>query len=156
MERFATKAARYESLQKRLESLLDGERNAIANSANTAALIYEMLPDVNWAGFYFLEGEELLLGPFQGQPACVQIPMGQGVCGTAAASGLVQRVANVHEFEGHIACDVNSVSELVIPLLKDGQLIGVLDIDSSLANRFSQEDEAGLASIAQIYLQSIF
>ena len=145
----------FRRLAAQAEALLSGQTNRISNAANLSALLFQELPGVNWAGFYFLEGEELLLGPFQGQPACVQIPMGQGICGTAAASGLVQRVANVHEFESHIACDVNSVSELVIPLLKDGQLIGVLDIDSPLANRFSQEDEAGLAGIAQIYLQSI-
>ena len=145
----------FRRLAAQAEALLSGQTNRISNAANLSALLFQELPEVNWAGFYFLEGEELLLGPFQGQPACVQIPMGHGVCGTAAVSGVVQRVGNVHEFEGHIACDANSVSELVIPLFKDGQLIGVLDIDSPQANRFSREDEAGLAGIAQIYLQSI-
>jgi GAF domain-containing protein len=145
----------FRRLAAQAEALLSGQTNRISNAANLSALLFQELPEVNWAGFYFLEGEELLLGPFQGQPACVQIPMGHGVCGTAAASGHVQRVANVHEFEGHIACDANSVSELVIPLLKDGQLVGVLDIDSPRANRFSREDETGLVGIAQIYLQSI-
>jgi len=145
----------FRRLAAQAEALLSGQTNRISNAANLSALLFQELPDVNWAGFYFLEGEELLLGPFQGQPACFQIPLGQGVYGTAAVSGLVQRVANVHEFEGHIACDANSISELVIPLLMDGQLIGVLDIDSPRANRFSREDEAGLVSLAQVYLQSI-
>ena len=145
----------FKRLAAQAQALLSGQTNRIANAANLSALLFEELPGVNWAGFYFLEGEELLLGPFQGRPACVQIPLGRGVCGTAAESGLVQRIADVHEFEGHIACDASSVSELVIPLLKDGQLIGVLDIDSPMANRFTLEDETGLVGLAQIYLQSI-
>ena len=145
----------YRRLIAQAEALLSGESNRISNAANLSALLYQELPRVNWAGFYFLENDELMLGPFQGKPACVRISMGQGVCGTAALSGAVQRVADVHEFKGHIACDTGSASELVIPLVKDGLLIGVLDIDSPHKDRFSAGDEDGLVRLADVYLCSI-
>lgn len=145
----------YKLLQAQAESLLSGQRNRISNAANLGALIYQELPAVNWVGFYFMVGEVLMLGPFQGKPACVEIPLGQGVCGTAAQTGKLQRVGNVHDFDGHIACDVASESELVVPLIKDGRLLGVLDVDSPRRDRFSEEDEAGLSSLAAVYLASI-
>lgn len=142
-------------LSAQAEALLSGQTHRIANAANLAALLYMELPDINWVGFYFLEQDRLMLGPFQGKPACVDIPVGQGVCGTAVASGQIQRVSNVHEFVGHIACDTDSESELVIPLFINGSVFGVLDIDSPSLDRFSNEDETALASIAEIYTRSI-
>jgi L-methionine (R)-S-oxide reductase len=148
------KAAAYRELQGQLTALLAGERNALANCANMCALLYEALPDLNWAGFYFLHGSELVLGPFQGKVACVRIALGKGVCGTAAASRETLIVPDVDAFPGHIACDAASRSEIVVPLIQDGQLLGVLDLDSFQLNRFDQEDAAGLAAIASILLQS--
>jgi GAF domain-containing protein len=145
----------YRLLAAQAQALLSGQRHRIANAANLAALVYQELPDVNWVGFYFLEGDTLVLGPFQGRPACVSIPLGQGVCGAAAASGSVQRVADVHAFDGHIVCDPASRSELVVPLLKGGNLIGVFDLDSPRPDRFRARDEAGLVRLAGIYLESI-
>ena len=145
----------YRLLAAQAETLMSGQSNRIANAANLGALLYQELPDVNWAGFYFLAGDVLLLGPFQRRPACVEIPLGQGVCGTAALTGEVQRVANVHDFDGHIACDAASESELVIPLIRDGEMIGVLDIDSPHPDRFSEADEAGILRISEIFLDSI-
>ena len=145
----------YPRLAEQAEALQSVGRNRVSNAANLSALLFQELPCLNWAGFYFLENDNLLLGPFQGKPACVRIPMGQGVCGTAALSGVVMRVANVHEFDGHIACDTDSESELVIPLFKDEILIGVLDIDSPRKDRFSAGDESGLVKLADIYLRSI-
>ena len=145
----------YQRLAAQAEALLSGETNHISNAANLSALLFQELPGLNWAGFYFLENDSLMLGPFQGKPACVRIPMGQGVCGKAALSGMVIRVANVHDFEGHIACDTGSESELVIPLIKDEILIGVLDLDSPRKDRFSAGDETGLLRIAEIYIRSI-
>src|SRR2546426_10751212 len=124
-----SKAELYEALASQLSSLLAGERNLIANAANFSALIFHSLPDLNWAGFYFLKNGELVLGPFQGQPACVRIKIGQGVCGTAAAKRKTVVVPNVHEFPGHIACDSASNSEIVVPIIKDEKLIGVVDLD---------------------------
>ena len=135
--------------------LVEGISDAVANAANLSSLLFHSLDHVNWAGFYFLKGDELIVGPFQGKPACVVIPVGKGVCGAAAARREVQRVADVHEFEGHIACDLASRSEIVIPLLRDGELIGVLDIDSPVRNRFSEQDEALLKEIADIYVHSL-
>lgn len=149
------KAVDYSLLARQAEGLLSGQRNRISNAANLAALIFQELPDVNWAGFYFEVGGRLMLGPFQGKPACVDIPIGSGVCGAAASSGKVQRVADVHQFDGHIACDTASESELVIPLFINGELLGVLDIDSPIRDRFSAEDEKGLSRLAEIYLESI-
>ena len=145
----------YRELVQQAEGLMSGQRHRIANAANLSALIYGALPDINWAGFYFLEGDELIVGPFQGKPACVQIPMGKGVCGTAAATRRTQRVEDVHAFEGHIACDPASRSEVVVPLIVDDQLIGVLDIDSPMPNRFSEADQAGIESLAAAYVRSL-
>lgn len=142
-------------LAAQARSLLAGERDPVANAANLAALLYLGLPDVNWVGFYFFQGDQLVLGPFQGRPACVRIPLGRGVCGTAAARRETQRVADVHAFPGHIACDVDSRSEIVVPLLANGELIGVLDIDSPRRDRFSAADQRRIEELAAIYLQSI-
>jgi len=134
----------YENLVLQLRSLLAGERDFIANAANFASLLYHSLPDLNWAGFYFLQDEELVLGPFQGKPACVRIAIGKGVCGVAAAQRETIIVANVHDFPGHIACDSASNSEIVVPLVKDGRLLGVLDLDSPQYARFDDGDAEGL------------
>jgi L-methionine (R)-S-oxide reductase len=148
------KAAAYRELQGQLTALLAGERNALANSANTCALLYEALPNLNWAGFYFLHGRELVLGPFQGKVACVRIALGKGVCGTAAERRETLIVPDVDAFPGHIACDAASRSEIVVPLIQDGQLLGVLDLDSFQLNRFDQEDATGLNGIVSVLLQS--
>lgn len=141
----------YRELAQQLEALLAGERDAVANSANAAALLYHALPGVNWVGFYFLRGDELVLGPFQGQPACVRIPVGQGVCGTAVAERRTVRVEDVLSFPGHIACDTASRSEIVLPLLSREKIIGVLDVDSPITSRFDADDEKGLERFAAIY-----
>jgi GAF domain-containing protein len=143
------------TLAAQARALLSGQRDRIANAANLSALLYMELPDINWAGFYFLQGEQLVLGPFQGKPACVSIPLGAGVCGAAAVSRATQRVADVQAFAGHIACDLNSRSEIVVPLVKHEQLIGVLDIDSPQPDRFSAKEQVLLEEIALIYLESI-
>jgi len=145
----------YDELAQQAEGLLSGQKHRIANAANLSALIHDSLPDVNWAGFYFLEGNELIVGPFQGKPACVRIELGTGVCGTAAATRATQRVDDVHAFEGHIACDPESRSEVVVPLIVDGQVIGVLDIDSPRSGRFSEADQRGLERLAEIYVRSL-
>jgi len=147
---FADKAAGYHELEKQLRALLAGERDLIANLANTAALIFHTLPDLNWAGFYRLAGNDLVLGPFHGQPACVRIPVGRGVCGTAAAQRQTIVVQNVHEFPGHIACDPASASEIVVPLLNNGALLGMLDLDSPKPGRFDVVDQAGLDQLAAV------
>ena len=138
------KAAFYQSLTAQAQALCEGEPNRIAKLANLSALLNLALEDINWVGFYLCEHDSLVLGPFQGKPACVRIPLGQGVCGTAAASGQIQRVANVHEFSGHIACDGASNSEIVLPLRDGDNIWGVLDIDSPRYGRFDEEDETGL------------
>ena len=140
----ADKATMYRDLASALEGLVAGEPDAIANMANAAALIWESLPDLNWAGFYRNVGGELVLGPFQGRPACIRIPFGEGVCGAAAATGRCSGIDDVHAFPGHIACDAASNSEIVVPIVRDGELIGVLDLDSPKHARFTEEDEAGL------------
>ena len=140
-------------LQAQLESLLADERDFIANAAQFSAFLYHQLDDLNWAGFYLNRNEELVLGPFQGQIACVRIPFGRGVCGAAAASRQTQRVEDVHAFAGHIACDSASNSELVVPLIKDGRLIGVLDLDSPSIGRFSEQDQQGVEALAAIFLR---
>ena len=140
----------YDRLASQLSSLLAGERDLIANAANFSALIFHSLPEVNWAGFYFVKNDELVLGPFQGQPACVRISLGQGVCGAAAAKPATTIVRNVHEFPGHIACDTASNSEIVVPLMKNGRLIAVLDLDSPLLSRFDEADAAGLEALVKI------
>lgn len=144
----------YSLLNQTLSALLCGN-HVIADLANASALLWENLEDVNWAGFYLLEGETLVLAPFQGKPACIEIPLGRGVCGTAAASGKTQLVPNVHEFEGHIACDGASNSEIVIPLFKNGQVVGVLDIDSPSFSRFDESDREGLEAFASIIQKRI-
>ena len=143
----------YTLLQAQLESLLADERDFIANAAQFSAFLYHQLDDLNWAGFYLNRNEELVLGPFQGQIACVRIPFGRGVCGAAAASRQTQRVEDVHAFAGHIACDSASNSELVVPLIKDGRLIGVLDLDSPSIGRFSAQDQQGIEARAAIFLR---
>lgn len=143
----------YSLLDAQARALLGGEQDALANAANFVALLYNALDDVNWLGIYVLRGDELVLGPFQGQPACVHIALGSGVCGTAAASGETQRVADVHAFPGHIVCDVASRSEIVIPLNVDGRLIGVLDIDSPSLDRFSDRDQQGLEQLCSTYCE---
>ena len=148
-------ATLYRDLASALEGLVAGEPDGIANLANAAALIFDSLPDVNWVGFYRNVGGELVLGPFQGRPACIRIPFGEGVCGTAAATRQVQRVDDVHAFPGHIACDSASASELVVPLIRDGELLGVLDIDSPKKARFTAEDEAGCVRLAEIVAKAI-
>jgi GAF domain-containing protein len=135
-----------------LGALLAGERDGLANTANTAALLYEALPDLNWVGFYFLRGETLLLGPFQGKLACVRIALGRGVCGTAAQERRTVIVPDVHAFPGHIACDAASRSEIVLPLIKEGVLWGVLDLDSPTPERFDQEDAEGLQASVELLL----
>ena len=145
----------YEVLCSKLSALLDGVPHRIANLANASALIYESLEDLNWAGFYLLEGETLVLGPFQGRPACIEIPMGRGVCGTAAQTGQTQLVPDVHLFPGHIACDSASNSEIVVPLRIDGKVVGVLDLDSPWPGRFTDEDQAGLEAVGEIVSQML-
>src|SRR5436190_10060583 len=142
----------YDQLASQLSSLLAGERNLIANAANFSALIFHSLPDLNWAGFYFAQDGELVLGPFQGQPACVRIKIGQGVCGAGAAKCETVIVPNVHEFPGHITCDSASNCEIVVPLMKGSKLIGVLDLDSPSKSRFDQEDARGLEGLVRILL----
>jgi GAF domain-containing protein len=137
----------YQSLTVRLAALLEGERDMIANLANASALLNEELPDLNWVGFYLRRGAELVLGPFQGNPACVTIPWGRGVCGTAAAKDETQLVPDVHRFPGHIACDSASRSEIVVPLHRDGEVVGVLDIDSPVPGRFTPADREGLEAL---------
>lgn len=144
----------YSELGTQVGALFEGESDFIANAANFASLLYHSLPDVNWVGFYFLKNNELVLGPFQGQPACVRIAIGKGVCGTAAELRQTVVVENVHEFPGHIACDSASNSEIVVPLIRDGQLIGVLDLDSPSLSRFNDEDAKGLNELANVFLES--
>ena len=140
----------YHLLHAQLESLTKDVPHKVANLANASALLWEALSDINWAGFYMLEGETLILGPFQGEPACIEIPVGRGVCGTAVAQNATQLVDDVHKFPGHIACDCASNSEIVVPLRRDGKVIGVLDIDSPVFARFSQADRDGLEKFAEL------
>ncbi|MGY5802835.1 GAF domain-containing protein [Rhizobium hainanense] len=145
----------YRELADQLKALLDGEHDPIANAANTSALIYQMLSDLNWAGFYFLrQPEELVLGPFQGKPACVRIAVGRGVCGTAVERAQSVLVEDVHAFPGHIACDAASRSELVVPLFRAGKVFGVIDLDSPLPGRFDSDDQAGIEALGAIYAAS--
>lgn len=151
----ADKSAFYADLAADARALLHGERDLIANAANLAALIYHTLPDLNWAGFYLMKDGELVLGPFQGKPACVRIAVGKGVCGTAAARRESVLVLDVDAFPGHIACDSASRSELVVPLVKDGTLLGVIDLDSPSLSRFDEGDREGIETLAAIYLESL-
>lgn len=148
-------AENWDELLDRARALLHGEVHPTANAANLSALIFSSLKDLNWAGFYFTEGDELIVGPFQGLPACVRIPFGRGVCGTAAFERRTQRVADVHAFDGHIACDVNSRSEIVVPLVRGDRVIGVLDVDSPIPARFDDADQAGFEALAEIYMASL-
>ncbi len=152
---FEVQAGSGPGLLAQAKALLDGQRDLVANAANLSALLFHALEDVNWAGFYFLKNGQLVVGPFQGKPACVTIPIGRGVCGAAAATRRVQRVADVHEFAGHIACDIDSRSEIVVPLLSEDALLGVLDLDSPVPDRFSPEDEAMLVELADLFVQSV-
>ena len=149
------KATLYKDLAAALEALVAGESDGIANMANAAALIWESLPDLNWAGFYRNVGGELVLGPFQGRAACIRIPFGKGVCGAAAATLKVQRVDDVNAFPGHIACDSASASELVVPIVRDGKLLAVLDLDSPNRARFDVEDEAGCVRLGEILAKAL-
>jgi len=149
-----SKTELYDQLASQLSSLLAGERDLTANAANFSALLFHSLPDLNWAGFYFVKDGELVLGPFQGKPACVRIRVGQGVCGAGASKCETVIVPNVHEFPGHIACDSASNSEIVVPLMKRERLIGVLDLDSPLFGRFDEEDAIGLKRLASVLIES--
>ncbi|HEX4896449.1 MAG TPA: GAF domain-containing protein [Solimonas sp.] len=151
----ADKPGLYAELAQQAEALLHGERDRIANAANLASLIWHQLPELNWAGFYLWDGRELVLGPFQGKPACVRIALGKGVCGTAAAQRRTQVVHDVHAFPGHIACDAASNAEIVVPLLRGEELLGVLDLDSPVTGRFDEADRAGLERLAQIWVASL-
>ena len=151
----ASKADLYAQLAAQLRSLLEGERDFIANAANFASLLFHSLPDVNWAGFYLYKDRELVLGPFQGKPGCVRIALGKGVCGTAAERRQTVLVNDVHDFPGHIACDSASNSEIVVPIIRDGCLLGVLDLDSPVFARFDDGDARGLNELLSIFVQSI-
>ncbi len=151
----ADKATLYADLLAALDGLTSGEPDGIANMANAAALVWETLPGLNWAGFYRNVGGELVLGPFQGRPACIRIPFGRGVCGAAAQSLEVQRVDDVHAFPGHIACDAASQSELVVPIVRNGELLGVLDLDAPEKARFDAEDEAGCVAICKLLAERL-
>jgi L-methionine (R)-S-oxide reductase len=147
----AAKIAMFDDLRSQLTGLVHGERDLIANTANFSSLVFNSMPGLNWAGFYFLKGDELVLGPFQGKPACIRIKKGRGVCGTTVVEGKSIVVPDVHSFPGHIACDVNSRSELVVPVRgADGEIIGVFDLDSPLPNRFDQTDADGIESLVRV------
>ena len=150
-----SKPTQYTQLLAQAQALLHGERDRIANAANLSALVYHALPGLNWVGFYFFDGDELVVGPFQGLPACVRIPLSKGVCGAAARLRQTQRIEDVNTFPGHIACDSASRSELVVPLYQGDTLLGVFDLDSPLPARFDADDQAGLEAIAQAYLDAL-
>jgi L-methionine (R)-S-oxide reductase len=150
-----SKPEQYAQLLAQARALLHGESDRIANAANLSALIFNTVPDLNWAGFYFFDGTELVVGPFQGLPACVRIPLSKGVCGAAATTRQTQRIDDVDAFPGHIACDSASLSELVLPLVHNGELIGVIDLDSPLLARFDADDQTGMEAIAAVYVQSL-
>jgi L-methionine (R)-S-oxide reductase len=151
----SSKSEAYHSLARQLRALFEGESDTLANAANMASLVYHALPEVNWAGFYRFQGGQLVLGPFQGKPACARLSLGKGVCGTAAAERKSLVVPNVHEFSGHIACDSASASEIVIPVVAHDRLVGVFDVDSPVLNRFDAEDRAGLESLVGVLLAAI-
>ena len=150
-----SKPEQYAQLAAQARALVHGEPDRIANAANLSALVYHALPDLNWVGFYFFDGTELVVGPFQGQPACVRIALDKGVCGAAASTRMTQRIADVEDFPGHIACDAASRSELVVPLLRDNELIGVFDLDSPRVDRFDAADQSGLETIARVFVESL-
>ncbi|MGN6482076.1 GAF domain-containing protein [Luteibacter sp.] len=150
------KAALYAELAEQAAGLMHGEMNMIANAANFAALVYDVLPDLNWAGFYLFDGDELVVGPFQGKPACIRIALGRGVCGTAAQTGQTQLVHDVHAFAGHIACDAASNSEVVVPLFRaDGSLFGVWDVDSPSVGRFDEDDKRGMEALCAAFMKTL-
>lgn len=149
------KAELYEELDKAADALTAGEPDGVANMANIAALLWQFLPDLNWAGFYRMVGNELVLGPFQGKAACIRIPLDKGVCGAAAATGETQRVDDVHAFPGHIACDADSRSELVVPVIRDGAVIAVIDLDSPNPARFDADDQSGIERLAALLANRI-
>jgi GAF domain-containing protein len=152
----ASKREHYEDLVQQARGLLAGERDLIANAANFSALIYHSLPDLNWAGFYLYDGSELVVGPFQGKPACIRIALGRGVCGTAAQTRETQLVRDVNAFDGHIACDAASQSEIVVPLVKaDGTLLGVWDVDSPVIDRFDEDDSAGMQALCTVFMEAM-
>ncbi|CCQ14560.1 putative GAF sensor protein [Rhodococcus sp. AW25M09] len=150
-----TKVEQYQQLAEQARGLVFDESDLVANAANLSALVYHALPEVNWVGFYLYDGTELVVGPFQGQPACVRIALSKGVCGAAATTRETQRVADVHAFPGHIACDADTRSEVVVPLYQGETLIGVFDLDSPVPNRFDADDQAGLEAIAAVFLSSL-
>ncbi|MGB2721836.1 MAG: GAF domain-containing protein [Rhodococcus sp. (in: high G+C Gram-positive bacteria)] len=150
-----SKVEQYQQLTEQARGLVFEESNFVANAANLSALVYHALPEVNWVGFYLFDGTELVVGPFQGQPACVRIALSKGVCGAAATTRETQRVADVHAFPGHIACDANTRSEVVVPLYQGETLIGVFDLDSPVPDRFDADDQAGLEAIAEVFLNSL-
>ncbi|CAB3722806.1 Free methionine-R-sulfoxide reductase [Achromobacter animicus] len=150
-----SKAALYAELTMQARALLEGEPDRIANAANLSALAFQALPDLNWVGFYFFDGTELVLGPFQGKPACVRIPLNRGVCGAAASQRQTQLVPDVHAFPGHIACDAASRSEIVVPLVHKGELIGVWDVDSPVPDRFDEDDRKGMEALCAVFLATL-
>ncbi len=150
-----SRAENYELVLQQFEALIDGENDVIANLANASALLNQFLDDINWVGFYIWKQDELVLGPFQGLPACIRIPHGKGVCGTAIAEGKTQLVENVHDFSGHIACDPQSQSEIVVPIIVDGEALGVLDIDSPILNRFDEVDQQYLEKFVHILVEHL-
>lgn len=150
-----SKPEQYAQLLAQARALVHGETDRIANAANLSALVYHALPQLNWVGFYFFDGTELVVGPFQGLPACVRIPLHKGVCGAAASTRQTQRIDDVDAFPGHIACDSASRSELVVPLVHDGTLVGVFDLDSPVTSRFDADDQAGLEAIAQAFVEAL-
>ncbi|MGE8232240.1 MAG: GAF domain-containing protein [Stenotrophomonas sp.] len=150
-----SKPEQYAQLLAQARALVHGEADRIANAANLSALVYHALPQLNWVGFYFYDGKELVVGPFQGLPACVRIPLSKGVCGAAASSRQTQRIEDVDAFPGHIACDSASRSELVVPLVHNGALVGVFDIDSPVLARFDADDQLGLEAIAQVFVEAL-
>jgi GAF domain-containing protein len=153
---YVSKHEHYEDLAQQARGLLAGERDLIANAANFSALVYHSLPDLNWAGFYLYDGSELVVGPFQGKPACIRIALGRGVCGTAAQTRETQLVRDVNAFEGHIACDAASQSEIVVPLVKaDGNLLGVWDVDSPVIDRFDEDDRAGMQALCAVFMEAV-
>lgn len=152
----ASKREHYEELAQQARGLLAGERDLIANAANFSALLFHSLPELNWAGFYLYDGSELVVGPFQGKPACIRIALGRGVCGTAAQLRQTQLVRDVNAFDGHIACDAASQSEIVVPLVKaDGSLLGVWDVDSPTVARFDEDDRAGMEALCAVFMEAV-
>lgn len=155
LEKTGDKAAQYQILNNRLESIIAGEPDWLANISNASALLFQVLPDINWAGFYLMKEGMLVLGPFQGKPACIRIPLGKGVCGTAASEGRTTLVPDVRLFPGHIACDEASASEVVVPIAQEGRIVGVLDLDSPSGDRFDDADAAGLETFVVTLLKHV-